>query len=167
MTRLLTLGWVVRAHGVRGLIRARLDIEDMSWLQPGLELLVGDTPRELLRFGPAPGGAPHYLVGLHGVDGRDAAAALKGQTVQVARAALPELGDDEGFYAGDLIGFEAETLGGDALGEILDVFTLADRLMARVAHGLIPLDGPVLDAVDFEAQRVVFDLPEGLFEAQE
>ena len=38
--------------------------------------------------------------------------------------------------------------------------------MARLDDGLVPLDGPVIAHVDFEAGVVTFDLPEGLFEAQ-
>ena len=76
MGRTLTLGFVQRPHGVRGLVRVRLDLEDTSWLVPGVELLVGSTPRELSRFGAAPGGPPSYLIGLLGVGDRSAAEAL-------------------------------------------------------------------------------------------
>ena len=58
MGRLLTLGHVQRPHGVRGLLRVRLDLEDSTWLRPGMELLVGTTPRELSRVSAAPGRAP-------------------------------------------------------------------------------------------------------------
>ena len=40
-------------------------------------------------------------------------------------------------------------------------------MIARVDLGLIPLDGPVVDEVDFDQGTVVFDLPAGLFEAQQ
>lgn len=167
MGRLLTLGFVQRPHGVRGLLRARLELEDPTWLKPGVELLVGSTLRELSRFGPAPGGAPFYLMGLVGVDDRSQAEALKGETLSIDRDVLPELGEDDGFYIEDLVGCTASDLNGDDLGLVHEVFVLAGRMMARLDSGLIPLDGPVIEAVDFEASTVVFDLPEGLFEAQQ
>ena len=166
MGRTLTLGFVQRPHGVRGLVRVRLDLEDTSWLVPGVELLVGSTPRELSRFGPAPGGPPSYLIGLLGVGDRSAAEALKGESIAVARGALPDLDDDDGYYVTDLVGLSAEQSDGRRLGTVHDVFTLAGRLMARLDDGLVPLDGPVIAHVDFEAGVVTFDLPEGLFEAQ-
>ena len=98
MGRLLTLGHVQRPHGVRGLLRVRLDLEDSTWLRPGMELLVGTTPRELSRFSAAPGGAPFYLIGCVGVDDRNQAEALKGEEISIDRSLLPELGDDDGFY---------------------------------------------------------------------
>ena len=82
------------------------------------------------------------------------------------RAALPDLDDDEGYYVTDLVGLSAEQSDGRRLGTVHDVFTLAGRLMARLDDGLVPLDGPVITHVDFEAGVVTFDLPEGLFEAQ-
>jgi 16S rRNA processing protein RimM len=166
MGRLLTLGHVQRAHGVRGLLRVRLDLEDTSWLLPGTELLVGSIRRELRSFGPAPGGAPNYLIGFEGLLARHDAEALKGQEIAIDRQQLPELAEDEGFYVQDLVGLQASTVDGEALGKVHEVYSLAGRLLARVDAGLIPLDGPTIDGVDFESGQVVFDLPEGLFEAQ-
>ena len=166
MGRLLTLGHVQRPHGVRGLLRARLDLEDSTWLEPGMELLVGTTPRELSRFSAAPGGAPFYLIGCVGVDDRNQAEALKGLEIAIDRDLLPELGEDDGFYIEDLVGLQAMTTRGADLGLVHEVYVLAGRMMGRVDSGLIPLDGPVIDRVDFDGGSVVFDLPEGLFEAQ-
>ena len=166
MSRWVTLGRVQRPHGVRGLLRARLDIEDSTWLEPGMELLVGTTPRELSRFSAAPGGPPFYLIGCVGVDDRQQAEALKGQDISIDRSQLPELGEDDGFYIEDLVGLNASDTRGTDLGSVHEVYVLAGRMIARVDWGLIPLDGPVIDHVDFDSGTVVFDLPEGLFEAQ-
>ena len=73
---------------------------------------------------------------------RSAAEALKGEAIAVARAALPDLDDDEGYYVTDLVGLSAEQSDGRSLGMVHDVFTLAGRLMARLDDGLVPLDGP-------------------------
>ena len=167
MGRLLTLGFVQRPHGVRGLLRARLNLEDSTWLKPGVELLVGTTLRELSRFGTAPGGAPFYLIGLVGVNDRTQAEAIKGEAIAADRELFPELSEDEGFYIEDLVGMTASDAQGTDLGPVHEVFVLAGRMMARLDAGLIPLDGPVIDGVDFDAGAVVFDLPEGLFEAQQ
>ena len=167
MGRLLTLGHVQRPHGVRGLLRVRLDLEDSTWLRPGMELLVGTTPRELSRFSAAPGGAPFYLIGCIGIDDRNQADALKGQEISIDRDLLPELGEDDGLYIEDLVGLQASDTTGADLGQVHEVYVLAGRMIARVDSGLIPLGGPVIDQVDFDRGLVVFVLPEGLFEAQQ
>ena len=164
MSRMLPLGRVLRAHGLRGLLRARLEVEDSSWLKPGLKLLVGTKDRELCRFGPAPGGAPNYLIAFTGVDSRESAEELNGLEISIERDQLPELEDE--VYIGDLVGLQAFTSDGAELGEVLEVFTLAGRSMLRLHCGLIPLDGPVIESVDFDKGEVTFELPEGLFEAQ-
>lgn len=54
---------------------------------------------------------------LAGVEGRDAAEALKGVLVGVPREALPPAGEDE-FYWSDLIGLNVVNQRGEALGRV-------------------------------------------------
>jgi 16S rRNA processing protein RimM len=79
------------------------------------------------------------------VDGRDAAEALKGATVQVPRSAFPELPEDE-YYWSDLIGMDAVNLQGDALGKVTDMMHNGAQSILRIT--------PVLDeATEGEAQE--------------
>ena len=66
---------------------------------------------------------------LMGVAGRDAAEALKGTVVQIARSHFPALSDDE-FYWVDLIGLAVENLQGQSLGVVGD-------LMDNGAHPIL------------------------------
>lgn len=70
---------------------------------------------------------------------RDAAEALKGAAVQVARSAFPQLEEDE-FYWSDLIGLDVVNLQGEALGKVTDMMHNGAQSILRIT--------PVADASD-------------------
>jgi len=75
---------------------------------------------------------------LMGVAGRDAAEALKGAVVQIARSHFPALSDGE-FYWVDLIGLAVENLQGESLGVVSD-------LMDNGAHPILRVAVPTIQA---------------------
>jgi 16S rRNA processing protein RimM len=166
MTRSLSIGWLVRPHGVRGALRARIELEDISVLRAGTKLLVGQTYRELLSLGPAPGGAPFYLVRFAGIDGRDTADALKGSTLSIDRSELPPLDEDNPMLE-DLVGLAALDGEGRVIGTIERVSLVAGQPMAHLGEAMIPLNAPFITAIDFQTGAVTFDLPPGLLELQQ
>lgn len=97
---------------------------------------------------------------LAGIDDRDAAAALLGKDITVARGQLAPAGKDEWYYA-DLEGLEVVTVGGVALGRIASLFdTGANTVM--VVRGererLVPFTvGDVVKSVELDGGRVVVD----------
>lgn len=97
---------------------------------------------------------------LAGIDDRDAAAALLGKDITVARGQLAPAGKDEWYYA-DLEGLEVVTVGGVALGRIASLFdTGANTVM--VVRGererLVPFTvGGVVKSVELDGGRVVVD----------
>ena len=162
------VGTVGRAHGVRGWVRVRSDME------PADELLRYDT--WLLDRG---GGwrpvtvrtaRPHgrvLIVHLQGVDDRDAASELAGARLGLPRDALPAL--DEGrYYWVDLIGLEVVDEAGDPFGTVRDMIeTGANDVMVVRPHGpatpertrtgdrIVPfIVGDVVREVDLEAGRI-------------
>jgi 16S rRNA processing protein RimM len=70
---------------------------------------------------------------LAGIDDRDAAYALRGQEISVARSELPPPEDNE-FYWSDLIGLTAVNREGVELGKV-------DSLMESGAHDLLVIKG--------------------------
>lgn len=97
---------------------------------------------------------------LAGIDDRDAAEALLGKDITVARGQLAPAGKDEWYYA-DLEGLEVVTVGGVALGRIASLFdTGANTVM--VVRGererLVPFTvGDVVKSVELDGGRVVVD----------
>lgn len=174
----LTVGYVAGAHGVTGTVRIQLFDRDSHALEAGAELVLVDrktkaeVDRKVLRSVAMVPGKPAARVSLEGVSGREAAEALRGLTVEVERAGLPELDDDE-FYLADAIGLSVERTLEDgtvqALGKIVAVTTNGAQDLfeieffgdgGRAQRWLIPvLPGFVKDVDD---TRVLVDPPQGM-----
>jgi len=162
----LEVGRVSKAHGITGELRIvphwessdALEQVDEVWLT-----LDGKrTSHSVERARAVPKG---YLVKLRGVDDRNAAEALQGATVSVARSALSPLEPGE-YYLVDLIG--AKVLGPE--GEIGEVTGIAshptvDVIVVRLADGRTveqPLSEPWLASVDVSARQVILSSLDGL-----
>jgi 16S rRNA processing protein RimM len=164
----LTLGRVATAHGIRG------------WL---LVQSYADPPESLLDYNEwqlaAPGGAQRTLqllegapyqqrlrVRLEGIEDRNAALALSGWQIQIARSALAPLQSRE-HYRDDLLGFEVRNMTGAVLGRI-DYFAdlPAGAVMVVRQPGVegreywIPAAPPSLQRVDLAQRLVSVDWPE-------
>jgi 16S rRNA processing protein RimM len=152
--RRIALAAVAGAHGIKGEVRLKLFSESIASLKRHEKLYVGGTERRLLaiREGKAP------VARFAGIDGRSAAEALRGQLVEVDRAALPPLGEDE-YYHADLIGLPAASLDGKAVGTVVAVenYGAGDLLEIEDAAGkrsLIPFKAGI---ADLEDGRIVVD----------
>jgi 16S rRNA processing protein RimM len=102
---------------------------------------------------------------LDGVDDRDAAEALKGTELYVARSALPKP-DVGSYYRADLEGLKVETADGRALGTVKAVhnFGAGDvlELAGGAGHGLmVPFAAGVV-SVDLDTGRITVAPPAGL-----
>jgi len=152
--RRIALAAVAGAHGVKGEVRLKLFSESIASLKRHEKLYVGGSERRLvaIREGKAP------VARFAGIDGRSAAEALRGQLVEVDRAALPPLGEDE-YYHADLIGLPAASLDGKAVGTVVAVenYGAGDLLEIEDAAGkrsLIPFKAGI---ADLEDGRIVVD----------
>jgi len=101
------------------------------------------------------------VVRLADVKDRTAAEALRGASIEVAREALPPVGERQ-FYRVDLIGLEVRNLEGEALG-VLQHFVEAPAGPLMVVRGereyWIPAAPRHLRSVDLRARRIVVDWP--------
>ena len=159
----LCVGVIAGAHGVRGLVKIKSFTAD---------------PANLTAYGPLTdaSGARRYqvvvtgrakgvlLARIEGVGDRDAARALRGARLYVARAALPEPEDEEYYYA-DLIGLAVEDRAGAPLGRVAAVqnFGAGDILeIERPDQGilLVPFTKAAVPLVDPAGGRVVVEPPE-------
>jgi 16S rRNA processing protein RimM len=159
--RRILLGRVLGAFGVRGEVKLQSFTDPEATLlryQPWLLVHQG-VERELTG---AKGRQTHKgVIGtLPGVEDRDAAQALAGAEIYVARSRLPKPQPGE-YYWVDLEGLEVVNREGLALGRISHLFdTGSNHVM--VVHGererLIPfIEGDFVHGVDFEAGRVEVD----------
>lgn len=112
--KLVVLAAVIGAHGIAGEVRLKLFTDDLARYP---SLIAGGRTLTLKSVRPGPNGA---VARFAEVSDRTAAEALRGTPLAVARAALPDLGDDE-YYHADLIGEACISTTGEALGRIADI----------------------------------------------
>ncbi len=160
MGPLIEVGYVARAHGVGGEIKVATHDPASTVLLDADEVVIGERRFAVSRARRA---NQFVLLALENVVGRDAAEALRGQPVSVARELIP-LDEGEVLLA-DLVGCAAVTVAGAPYGEVVAVEPGAQDLL--VIHDgeverLLPLVPALVPEVDVVARRVVVDPPEGL-----
>ena len=154
MTR-IALAAVAGAHGVKGEVRLKLFTDSVANLARHQNLFVGGHERRLLDVRD---GGKVAVARFEGVADRSAAEALRGQLVEVDRAALPPLEEGE-YYHSDLIGLACFDRDGRPLGSVVAVenFGAGDLLEVEKADGrrsLIPFKPGV---ADLEDGRILLD----------
>lgn len=75
--------------------------------------------------------------------------------------------DPDGFYAEDLIGWEAHLTDGSIIGKITDVDSSTSNVLfiIRTCHGgtaYVPVTPDFIDDIDRQNRIITFELPEGL-----
>lgn len=161
--RLVSMGRVLGAHGIRGALRVRSEADPPEGLLDYAEWWLLRPPSVPLRVHPVAGdlATAGLLVQLEGIDDRDAAEALKGAEVAVDRALLPPLPDGE-YYWTDLEGLAVVTLDGVALGRIAHLVDYGAHPLMVIRDGsrerLVPfVTGHPVESVDLAAGIVRVD----------
>jgi 16S rRNA processing protein RimM len=160
---LIRIGEIVGAHGLRGEVRLRSFAAEPADIKAYSPLLGADGARicaiEALR--PS-GGAPDLFVArLAGIASRDAAEALAGTALHVARERLLGVLGEEEFLHADLIGCRVETEAGKLVGEIASVqnFGAGDLIEIALVGSrrteLLPFLERFVPLVDLGNRRVV------------
>jgi 16S rRNA processing protein RimM len=160
------------AHGIKGEVRLQSFTQapaDVAGYGP----LVASDGRtfEIVAHRPAAGTSPTMLVvRFKGIGDRNAAEALTGIELSVAKEHLPETEEGE-FYHADLVGLRAVTSTGAPIGVVVAVpnYGAGDLLEIAPAKGatiLVPFTDAAVPEIDVEAGHVVvvppvFDTDEG------
>ena len=159
----IDVGFVLRAHGVRGVVRVRASTDlrgvDALWLD-GERFVVRHASRD----------KDEWLVTLDAVGSREAAEALRGKSVSLPRDAVP-VGEDELLVA-DLVGCKVLDVAGMMLGEVTGSFDSGahEVLEVRAPDGkefMLPLVDAFVTNVDLEARIITCDPPPGLVNLDE
>jgi 16S rRNA processing protein RimM len=121
----------------------------------------GVPPPPLLRVTHAREQGAWIVASAQEVPDRNAAEALKGARVFIARSSFPTAGSDE-FYWVDLIGCAVVNREGVELGSVADLMDTGVHSVLRVVQGddaerLIPFVAAYVDAVDLAARRITVD----------
>ncbi len=148
------------AHGIRGEVRLRSFTQDpKAFMSYGpLESEDGARRFEIEALRPA---KDHFVARVKGVGDRNAAERLTNIKLYVTRDRLPPVEDDETFYHADLIGLEAVTQDGAALGAVTAIhnFGAGDLVEILPAGGgepmLVPFTDAAVPTIDIKARRMV------------
>ena len=152
---------MIAAHGTKGEVRVKpftLAPENLG----AYGALLTDAGRALTVAGLRSGRPGEIIVQFEGVRDRDAAEALRGRQLSVAREALPPPDEDE-FYLADLIGLAVEDTASVSVGRIraLHNFGAGDVMEVETPSGtteFIPFNDAVVRKVELPT-RVVIDPP--------
>lgn len=157
--RLIAVGVLRGAHGVRGEVRVKSLTADPEALF-GYGPLTDEHGAVVLTPKSARPGKDHFIVRPKEMKQKEEWDALRGRLLHVPRARLPEAGDDE-FYIEDLAGLDVYT-GGDApAGRVRSVqnFGSGDLLEVEVtglpATVFVPFTRADVPVIDMAARRVM------------
>jgi 16S rRNA processing protein RimM len=171
----LTVGRVVKAHGIDGEVVVEIRTDD-----PAARFAPGNT----LRAKSSRGGGEdvsyvvadarehgaRLLVRLAGVDDRDAADALRGSLFVVDSDDLPPIDEPDTYYDHQLEGLRVRTTTGQDVGVVAEVLHTAggELLAVRRDSGelLVPFVSAIVMSVSLQDRLVEIDPPEGLLELQ-
>jgi 16S rRNA processing protein RimM len=150
----IALAAVAGAHGIKGELKLKM-FGSADSLAAQKRIFVGGREVKLTSFRATGKGA---IVSLEGVDDRSIAEALRGSLLEVDRASLPPLAEDE-YYHADLIGMKAVDRDGKDMGTVAAVenYGAGDLLEIELQGGkrsLIPFKPGIADLSD---GRIVLD----------
>jgi 16S rRNA processing protein RimM len=157
--RHVLVGRIGAAHGLKGETRLISFMQDPRAIGAYGPLADAKGGRfEIVALRPLKGDM--FVARFAGVATRDAAEALNGRELYLARAALPATADEE-FYQADLIGLAARNTAGENVGRIIRVLNFGggDILEIAPAGGgetlLLPFTKEAVPMVDLAGGEIV------------
>jgi len=160
---LVILGVIGAPHGVKGEVRVKSSTADPLGIGGYGPVTLPDGRR--LKVKSVRPGVEVVIVKLEGVNDRNAAEALKFQTLAVPRDRLPPPDDEDDFYHADLIGLRCETAEGALIGHVAavhdfgagDILDIKPPKGPNLTLGFTKVNVPV---VDLAGGRIVVALPD-------
>lgn len=161
--RLILLGEIGAAHGIRGEVSIRTFTEDPADIA-SYGPLSDKTGKRTFKIAGLRVTAKSVIARLQGVDDRTAAEKLRNIGLYVKRRQLPDLKPGE-FYYEDLAGLAAVDAQGAALGTVVAVVNYGAGDLVEISRPgeretlLVPFTRYAVPSVDLEAGHVTVVLP--------
>ncbi len=171
-TETVTVGAVLRAHGLRGEVLVHADSENPDRFRAGSELLAASGGR--VRRLTVASSRPHrggWLVRFSGIADRDGAEVLHGALLEVPEDQVPPA-ETGAYYYFQLVGCRLVDRKLGELGEVTGVREDGGGVLLEVAVSsgtgrrsvLVPFARALLPEIDIAEGRIASDLPDGLVE---
>lgn len=163
LDRLILLGEIGSAHGIKGEVRIRTFTEDPADIA-AYGPLSDKAGKRTFKIAGLRVTAKGVIARLQGVDDRTAAEKLRNTGLYVKRSQLPEL-EPGAYYYEDLAGLTAVDASGASLGTIVGVVNFGAGDLVEISRGgeretlLVPFTKEAVPHVDLELGRVTVVLP--------
>jgi len=164
----IPVGYVRKAHGIRGDVVVRGLLEDAhDRLVVAASFETNESPHRVLTVESVAQSGTDLRIHFMGIDDRNEAEELKGVQLVIDAADRRVLDAGE-WWPEDLVGCSAVDISGAPVGEVVEVILggTQDRLVIVRPDGEraeVPFVHALVPQVDAEAQIVTLDLPDGLF----
>jgi 16S rRNA processing protein RimM len=163
---LLTIGRILRPHGIRGQVRILPLTAFPERFRNVRRVFVGTRDRHQAREVTEVSIQGRFVIlGLSGIDDRDAAEALRGLEVMIPESERTELPDGH-YFVYELVGIECYRSDGSLAGRVTDVMQTAanDVFVVEGTDGvhLVPGVKAIVKEIDLQAKRMVVDWLEGM-----
>jgi 16S rRNA processing protein RimM len=154
---------VIGASGLKGAVTAKIFAASPEALTR-YGALTDRQGKEFSITALRPGKAGEAVISISGITTREAAEALKGTELFIARDALPDAGEEE-FYHADLIGLDAQDSEGRILGKIAAIHNYGAGDVIEIARPdgdnvLLTFTRETVPTIDIPGGRVVVAVPE-------
>jgi 16S rRNA processing protein RimM len=144
---LVPVGRIGRPHGVDGAFFVENPSARAGVFTSGAMLYAGGEPATVVASRHGSGGRPVIRLDRH---------VERGAELAVARATLPELSDEDEFYAFQLVGLRVEEEGGRQLGRVREVLQYPANDVLELDSGVsLPLVEACVRQVDLAGGRIV------------
>jgi 16S rRNA processing protein RimM len=149
-------------HGVTGEVRVKSFTSDPLALADYHPLFASDGRRFEI-FSARPSGTV-LVVRFKGMNSREAVEALNGVRLYADRSSLPEVEDEDEFYAADLVGLEVVEVGGNNFGKVraLHDFGAGDIVEIDLVSGgqeMFAFTREIFPRVDLAAGTITINPP--------
>ena len=176
--KLLLMGAILGAHGIKGEVKVKSFAAKPSDIGGYGTLTDAKEKRrfDLSIVGTSDATRGILIARIAGIADRNAAEALKGTELYVARESLPKLTDTDEFYFADLVGLQAVDESGKVFGRVVSVdnYGAGDLLLVSPDGGadaddsfVVPFTKGFVPVVDVVAGKLVLNLPADFFEIPE
>lgn len=168
--KLLVLGWVLGAWGLRGEVKVRSFSEAPTLLSPGQPVILRGPRGESEVIIEAIRPLRHlHVARLQGVTTRTAAEALRGHEICIPRDTAPPL-PEATYYHDDILGLRVQTETGEELGEVVNIWSSHAHDLYVVRHSggewFLPAVRAFILQVDLEKRVMVVRPIKGLVDAE-
>ena len=156
----VSLGWIVGVFGTGGEVRLHMHNRESDLLKEGqlLILVDGDGNRSEVHIRSRGGAGGRVLGTIKGVADREGARAAMGSEMILAKANLPETGDDV-YYHHQLVGLSVRLEGGDVVGVLTEVQDAGPVdlwiVQGEAGEHFVPALAEMIVQVDLDAGEVV------------